>query len=374
VQAEKNRARILLLDEGWNQTIHVAAGLAQANCEVTVMTSGARHTGRKTGRIRWVAAPAVDTDEYLAQVSGCAATFDNIVPMTEDVLRRLWHAAPAWADRLYPTLAPWQLRLCLNKYDFIAHMAMRGIGVAKFCHIDIETQALQLVDALGLPLVIKGVRGAAGRHVRIIETVDVLHATLARVRAVGGEWFAQAYIPGPTYLFAGLFVDGAPVRMYAGEKMSLFPLRTGPAISLRSTNDPRLIRTGLNVMRELRLSGLASIDLMQLSDGEYCPLEINPRPWGSIAAAATANVDLFSPLAACLAGHVLAPELHYAADVGCRIFPRYLLSPSHQNLTGLVTAVRDSFGKQGQDWWRAISVVDAVKRLQGASRHYESIF
>jgi hypothetical protein len=127
-------------------------------------------------------------------------------------------------------------------------------------------------------------------------------------------------------------------------------------------------------MRELRLSGLASIDLMQLSDGEYCPLEINPRPWGSIAAAATANVDLFSPLAACLAGHVLAPELHYAADVGCRIFPRYLLSPSHQNLTGLVTAVRDSFGKQGQDWWRAISVVDAVKRLQGASRHYESIF
>lgn len=334
----------------------------------------ARGTPAKTGCIRWVAAPAVAADEYLAQVAGCAFEFDKIMPMTECIMRRVWQPAPVWADRIYPRLEAWQLQLYLNKYDFLTHMAMRGIGVATSYPIDSATRASQLVDALGLPLVIKGVRGAAGRHVRIVETLDELRATLARICAVGGQWFAQAFIPGSTFLFGGLFVDGAPVRIYAGEKLSLFPLRTGPAISMRSSNDPRLIGTGLNVMRELRVSGLASIDLMQLSDGEYCPLEINPRPWGSIAAAATANVDLFSPLAACLTGQGAAPALHYAGNVTCRIFPRYLLSPSHQNLAGIATALRDSFGKQGRDWWRAISVVDAVKRLHGASRHYASIF
>src|SRR5436309_3559890 len=65
--------------------------------------------------------------------------------------------------------------------------------------------------------------------------------------------------------------------------------RAGPAAALR-------------VFHELRWTGLASADFIRRGCGSYAFLEVNPRPWGSIAAARSAGVDLFTPFAELLVG------------------------------------------------------------------------
>src|SRR5262249_5250590 len=151
------------------------------------------------------------------------------------------------------------------------------------------------LGALGLPLVVKGAVGSGGKMVRIVENRAELDEAARRARALGGAWLLQELIPGPTYLVGGLFHQGAPLRLYAGRKIEQYPARTGGAIPLRSIGDGAVIEAGLRAMRALAWTGFASADLMRRPDGRVVLLEINPRLWGSLAGAASAGVDLFTP-------------------------------------------------------------------------------
>jgi len=102
---------------------------------------------------------------------------------------------------------------------------------------------------------------------------------------------------------------------------------------------------------------------MRRPDGRYVLLEVNPRLWGSLAGAASAGVDLFTPFAALLAGEAPAAELGFAADDDCLIFPRYLSAAAHRNLAGARQALRDLRGEQGRDWRDPVFVVHILRRL-----------
>ena len=153
--------------------------------------------------------------------------------------------------------------------------------------------------AIPLPLVIKGATGASGMRVRIVSTDAELARAVDDARRAGGEWVAQEFIPSPTYLVGGVFHRGEPLRLYAAEKLEQHPPRTGPAIRLRSTGDDyaALLESAVRAIRELRWTGSRERGPHAAPDGRYVLLEINPRPWGSIASALDAGVDLFTPFA-----------------------------------------------------------------------------
>jgi predicted ATP-grasp superfamily ATP-dependent carboligase len=123
-----------------------------------------------------------------------------------------------------------------------------------------------------------------------------------------------------------MFVAGCPVRLYAGIKVAQHPRLTGPAIVMRSLYDERLLNAAMATMRALEWTGIASLDFVRDADGRYLLLEVNPRPWGSIAAASAAGVDFFAPLAAVLRGEDPLPELGYRPDVECAVLPLALLA------------------------------------------------
>src|SRR5206468_2792293 len=129
-------------------------------------------------------------------------------------------------------------------------------------------------------------------RVRIVETERELARVVELACASGGAWVVQEYIAGATWLFGGVFHDGRALRIYAGEKLELYPPRVGPAIRMRSDDHAALVATGQRVLGELRWTGLASADFIRRGDGSYVLLEVNPRPWGSLAAARAAGVDL----------------------------------------------------------------------------------
>ncbi|MCE9577441.1 MAG: ATP-grasp domain-containing protein [Deltaproteobacteria bacterium] len=357
--------RTLLIEEGWHATLAIARALADHGHTVTVLTANDSAARYRRGAVRWISGPAIERPQFPAHVAGLmrATPFDHVLPLTEAAMARLWDAPGPWHDRLHPATTPWQRQLLRSKHALVEHMAARGIEVPAQHRLDAALDLDATVRALGLPLVLKGATGSAGKMVRIVDSRAALDQAVRRARAIGGDWALQAFIPGPTYLVGGLFVDGEAVRLYGARKLAQHPPRTGGAIHLRSTDDAALLDLGRRALRELRWTGFASADLMRDADGRHVLLEINPRLWGSFAGAAAAGVELFAPFAALLAGHAPAPALGFTADDDCLIFPRYLNAAAYRTLAGARQALRDLRGDQGRDWRDPGLVLHTLRRL-----------
>jgi hypothetical protein len=348
-----NRSRhVLVLDEGWAQTIDLAVGLENAGHRVTVLTANGGTSRCRYRTVQWRSGPALASRAFLPHLDQLMSEscFDHVLPITEAAMTRLWDASPTWAGQIYPATAEWQRRLLRDKYALSEHLAARGVDVPWQRRLSPHTDPSALARELGLPLVVKGATGAGGSRVAVVQTVQELARAMQRMRSMGGGWGVQEFVDGPTVLFGGLFHDGRPLRIFAGEKLEQHPRRTGPAIRLRSVADPAILDLGTRILRALRWTGFASVDFIRRSDGRYTFLEVNPRLWGSAAAARSAGVDLFTPLAAALAGEPPAPDLTFAADQDIRIFPRYLLSRAYWRPSGVLRAVRDLLGAQGRPW------------------------
>ncbi len=345
---------MLLVEEGWHSTMPLAAALERAGYAVTVLTANGTTSQCRRRTTHWISGPTIASDGFGAHLDRLAPSFDHVLPLTEPAMWRLWDARPTWSDRIHPVTTDWQRELLRNKHALVDHMAARGIAVPRQCRLD---------DVVELPAVVKGAIGSGGRMVRIVETRSELEQAVQRARELGGEWVVQELVASPTYLFGGLFCEGRPIRIYAAEKLEQHPPRTGGAIHLRSTDDAALVEIGSRVMQELHWTGFASADFMRRADGRYVLLEVNPRLWGSLAGARSAGVDLFTPFAELLAGRTPQPDLAFAANDECLIFPRYLSSAKHRNLAGARQAIRDLRGDQGRDWLDPRFALHILRRL-----------
>jgi hypothetical protein len=133
-------------------------------------------------------------------------------------------------------------------------------------------------------------------------------------------------VDGPTYLAGGLFDGGRALRLFAGAKTVQYPPRVGPAAVLTSVADPALAAAAVRAAAAAHVTGLASLDFVRDAGGGYHFLELNPRPWGSIDAAARAEVDLFAALVRLWRAEVPAPNLGCRPGVRTPVFPLYLLA------------------------------------------------
>jgi carbamoylphosphate synthase large subunit len=202
-----------------------------------------------------------------------------------------------------------------------------GISVPQEHSAASETDLRDAIRELGTPLVVKGSVGRGGKTTFIVHSAREARRAARRIRAQGAEPFAQAYIGGVTHLAGGLFEKGRALRLYCGAKLAQVPARTGPAAELMSTDDPVLAAEALRAFAASGVTGLASADFIRDGRGAYHFLELNPRPWGSIAAARDAGVDLFGPLAALWGGHSVDADLSFRSGVRSAVFPLALLSP-----------------------------------------------
>ena len=358
---------VLLVEEGWHSTLRLARALEDAGYAVTVLTANgtAASCSRKT--VRWTSGPTLASASFDAHIDRMvsAASFDHILPLTEDAMRRLWNMPVTWRDRIFPQTEAWQRSLVADKHALVEHMRSRGISIPRHRRVDDTFELDSAVRELGLPLVVKSSSGSGGRLVRILDTRDELAALLERARRLGGDWIVQEYVPSTTYLVGGVFHAGEPIRIYAAEKLAQDPARIGGAVRLRSTHDTALLELGARVVRELRWTGFASVDFVRSRAGSFLLLEVNPRLWGSHAGALEAGVDLMTPFVQLLAGETPSVDLAFADNVESWIFPQYL---AHRSLRSLLRGVRDLVGEQGLDWRDPRFVLYTLRRAHRMRR------
>jgi len=335
--------RVALLDEGWLQTSDLASALEASGFAVTVVTADGSGAHYRRRSVEWRSAPPLASASFLPYLGQLMrdAVFDRVLPLTESALYRLWDAGPAWADHVYPAVDDWQCRLLRDKHLMVEHLAARGIAVPRQQRLAGQSAAA-IACELGMPVVLKAATGSGGSHTWIAETQAELVRAIDRTRQVGGAWAAQELLAGPTCLVGGVFDRGRPIRIYAGEKLEQWPPRVGPAVRMCARRDPDLVAAGLRAFERLQWTGFASADFVRGVAG-YQLLEINPRLWGSIAAAMAAGVEMFEPFFQLVMGRSPRAELGFADGVECRIFPRNLAAHPARGMWELLS-------KQGRGW------------------------
>ena len=311
---------VLILDEGFASGTITALGLRDAGCRVTVLGCNGGTGRAQSERLRWYLAPAVRDPLLPAHLDAAVTRLrpDVVYPITEPLQQLVWRSWPTWSDLLFPQITPFRRALLASKRVLSEWVSGPGLNVP--AERSVEDAAIE-------PVVVKGVRGRGGSTTTIAATVEAARAAVAGLEARGIEPIVQEYIGGPTFLAGGLFDAGRPVRLYAGEKVAQYPARTGPAARIRSVSDPPLVEAAVRLLSALRWSGLASADFIRRPTGEFVFLELNPRPWGSISAAAVAGVELFGPLRELMAHGHPAPDLKFEQGADFAVMPLALLAP-----------------------------------------------
>ena len=320
--------RVLLLDEGFISGAVTARGLARAGCHVDVIAATGGRGDCTTAGGTWMLAPRVGDPRLLDIVDATArtTTYDVIYPVTEPLQWLLSDASSTWAAAIFPRVAERDRPARRDKRLLSARVAAAGVTIPREMPAGTDEEVRRAVNALGLPLVIKGVRGRGGNATIVCEALADACAAARQLRKRGTCPFAQAFIHGTTYLAGGLFDRGRTLRFFSGEKTVQFPLRVGPAAVLTSVDDPALALSASRVAAATRLTGLASMDFVRDAHGQYYFLELNPRPWGSIQAAASAGIDLFVDLVRLWRSELPMPSPDAVPGVRTPIFPLYLLS------------------------------------------------
>jgi hypothetical protein len=375
--------RLLLLDEGFMSGALTAAGMRDAGCTVVVAGAvGGRGRHRARG-IDWHLCPAPTDPRFPATVAAFARAHlvDRVWPLTEPTRDALDDAsagcACTWRERLVACAPAAHRPLLASKRRLAEHVARHGVAVPRQLPLpgfgdpgELASAMARAIACLGLPLVIKGEAGRGGCATRIVATKAEALAAWASLRE-RTTCFAQELVHGATWIVGGTFDHGRPVRLWAAEKLELHPARTGPSIALRSAHAPALVEAALAVFALLQVHGIASADFIRAPDGRFLFLELNARPWGSIAAARAAGVDVFGPMAALLRGERPPADLRWAAGVESRVFPLYLAARPHwRGLRALREAAADLRGEQGALWREPWQAAHLVRRLLGVRRRW----
>ena len=288
--------RVLLLDEGFVSGALTGFGVKRAGCWVHVLACvGGTHRVQSRGST-WELAPRVGDPALLPLIRARSRGFDVVYPVTEP-------------------LQELATGVRHDKRRTSATMRAAGLLVP-------DEAELSDLGVFGFPVVLKGDTGRGGCNTFVIP-----NRAATRNLHFDSHYFLQRFIDGPTYLAGGLFDRGRALRLYMARKTVQFPARTGPAAELLSVDDQALRSAALHAFEVAGVTGIASADFIRDCDGRFHFLELNARPWGSMAAAAAAGVDLFAPLVSLWRGERVVPDLRFHAGVRTATSPLYLLSP-----------------------------------------------
>jgi predicted ATP-grasp superfamily ATP-dependent carboligase len=319
--------RLLVLGEGWPVHTWLAAELAHRNVIVHRMTSdvdavplGSEVFASET----FVSAPTFDAAEDEIRALARQHRIHLVLPMSER-----WMLALAYTTLsefpAFPSLTPTQRVAVGSKHAMSALAAAAGVAVPRSRVLRNPLDLKAAVKTFGFPFVLKGDRGCGGSAVHIVHSAEELAAVQASLPLDDPLIVtAQAWIREPTVMATGLFVKGRPCRVWLARKTELWPLEIGPSTEVETIQDPRLLEPFLRLAARLEWNGFASADFIQEPSGACIFLELNPRPWGAMAAARFAGVDFVGPLVEILRGEDPTCDLTFRAGVRIRLFPQHL--------------------------------------------------
>ena len=179
---------------------------------------------------------------------------------------------------------------------------------------------MQAGDEIGFPAVVKPVRSVVERDgVRRRSPAQLVDDPRSLEQAVAsfGEALVQERVDAHVVSYAGVFADGALLGEAVSRYLRTWPAEAGSAcFSQTIAAPPELRRRVLRLLGDLGWQGLFELELLERSPGVWHAIDMNPRPYGSLAVAIAAGANLPAVWCEHLMGRVpgfvvAAPGVYY---------------------------------------------------------------
>jgi len=220
-------------------------------------------------------------------------------------------------ERLPPSLVSWlpsaqTVAQVLRKPALLRAAGPAGLAVPESRECVDSEQAHVAAAAFGFPVVAKpamSVVGCAGRARRVAATVVGDGAQLEEVLpALGTPVVIQRFhARAPVISLGGVAWSGRLVALVAARWSRRWPPVDGAASFAETvTPPPPLVGRAEALVRALGWQGIFELELLEVREGSYAPVDFNPRPFGWMTLALRAGTNLPAIWADCVRG--LEPE------------------------------------------------------------------
>jgi predicted ATP-grasp superfamily ATP-dependent carboligase len=224
-----------------------------------------------------------------------------------------------------------QAEFALDKHAQLAAASLAGLRVPPTLQCTGPADARP--DAIGFPLVIKprfAVQEVDGRLVRQTGSVcaDARELALAQRRmAPDAAVMVQPFIRGVGEGIFGLGDEGGARLLSSHRRIRMMnPGGSGSSACRSHRVDPTLVEPLGRMLRDARWSGLFMLELLRSADGTAWFMEVNGRPWGSMALARRMGYEYPAwAVARTFEPGFMPPAPGDRADVTCRHLGRELL-------------------------------------------------
>lgn len=205
------------------------------------------------------------------------------------------------------------VKRCLSRESLAC--AAEHVGFAPTGSVECATpgHALDAAHELVFPVVVKSGHAATveGRatpgapKARIAHNDEELRCALEAFR---GEVLLQPWIAGEVRSLGGVIADGRLIGVAASRYLRTWPPDGGSVAFGQSIDAPAsLLELTQGLLVEMGWQGMFELEAIEVSPGTFAAIDLNPRPYGSMALASAAGAPLAAIWCDWLLGHDPAP-------------------------------------------------------------------
>ncbi|MGZ8284465.1 MAG: carboxylate--amine ligase [Allosphingosinicella sp.] len=293
--------RVLLLGDDLRAFLAIARSLGRRGVEVHAAPSDFSSPALKS---RYIAAAhrlppyPLDPKAWEAALARLIADhgFRKVVPTSDSGLFMLRHHAEALGRERIGIANEAALEVFSDKANTRALAARHGVDVARGRVLGSGETADNLVDALGLPLVLKPRASyalgdiATKRSARMVRDRAELDRQLR-----SGAWdgcVAESFFPGIGVGLSVLAREGRILLAYQHRRLHESSETGASTRRVSEPADPALLAAVQPLAEAVRLDGVAMFEFrVDRGSGRQVLLEVNPRFWGSLPLAVAAGAD-----------------------------------------------------------------------------------
>lgn len=196
-------------------------------------------------------------------------------------------------------LPPHQVVLRSFDREVLAQAAeLSGLSPAAAVRCTDESQAVEVARDIGYPVLLKSVSTvreigdavARGPDTRRVGDEPTLRVALAEF---GDSLLVQQSVSGRMLSFGGVIAAGRLLAAAVSEYRRTWPPAAGNvAFSITIEPPPGLVERVTELLRHVGWEGMFELELIEEPGGSITPIDLNPRPYGSMALAVAAGANL----------------------------------------------------------------------------------
>jgi predicted ATP-grasp superfamily ATP-dependent carboligase len=294
---------VLITDSNARGVLAAARTLAYAGFRVGVVSAmwpAATHWSRAPNGRHFAPDPRSEPQEFVRMLAriATAGAYEALIPGSDAALGAISEHRDLLPPALRVGLPPAAVVAgALDKRRFAELAEAGGLLQPRSESCKTVEDALLAADRLGYPVLLKPSSTVfrTGRGLRQLSSRLVRNeAELARMAPdYGSPFLIQERLTGRTYSLGGVLTDGR----LAGAALAVYertwpPLAGNAAFATSVPPPPDLLAEAQSLLGHLGWQGMFEIEYVADGQGRFVPIDLNPRPYGSLALASAAGAPL----------------------------------------------------------------------------------